>query len=305
MRPRSLFVLIAATVLALVAADAQPSNGMLRAPRVLPSPTNGAILPTHDLPSGTPRKPAGPPLAWDADTKEYTAKPNELEAPFTFNLTNTWTNELIIQRVVSTCYCTVASLPEQPWHLQPGASGQIKVKVNLAGRAGTLSKDVLVETTEGNKRLWVKVNLPVPAVLPPMSREERLRNQALAALDHQAVFKGSCAECHAKPAVAKTGADLYLAACGICHESPQRAEMVPDLRAMKVTVPVNFDFWRDRIANGKPNSLMPAFSQQRGGPLTDVQITALAGFLDQNFPHPLPAAQPPKTGAVAPPLDGE
>src|SRR5580658_2249973 len=40
-----------------------------------------------------------PTLVFDAETKRYDASPGELIAPFTFNLTNVWTNEIIIDRV--------------------------------------------------------------------------------------------------------------------------------------------------------------------------------------------------------------
>jgi hypothetical protein len=42
---------------------------------------------------------------------------------------------------------------------------------------------------------------------------DRLRNIQLAMADRQVVFKNDCAECHAKPAIGKTGQPLYEAAC--------------------------------------------------------------------------------------------
>ncbi len=52
-----------------------------------------------------------PALGFDAETKEYHAKPLELSAPFAFTLRNNWTNEIVIRSVHTSCGCTVASLP--------------------------------------------------------------------------------------------------------------------------------------------------------------------------------------------------
>ena len=38
------------------------------------------------------------------------------------------------------------------------------------------------------------------------------------------------------------------------------------------------------ISIGKPGSLMPAFAQAQGGPLTDLQIANLAAFLNMTIP---------------------
>ena len=62
--------------------------------------------------------------------------------------------------------------------------------------------------------------------------------------------------------------------------------MVPDIT--KLTVPTNEEFWRTWITYGKPGSLMPAFAQSQGGPLTDIQIASLATYL--NAIHPPKAA---------------
>jgi hypothetical protein len=78
--------------------------------------------------------------------------------------------------------------------------------------------------------------------------------------------------------------------CGICHDSPNRATMVPDLH--KLTVPTNQDFWQTWITTGKAGTLMPAFAAAQGGPLNDVQIASLAAYLNAAIPsHVAPAPQ--------------
>jgi len=121
----------------------------------------------------------------------------------------------------------------------------------------------------------------------------------LALTDRQAVFKGDCAKCHVEPAVGKTGVGLYQAACAICHDSQNRASMVPDLRHLKH--PTDREHWIKWTSFGRPGSLMPAFAQSEGGPLTDAQIDSLASYLDKTITERAKAlaARPP---APAPPL---
>ena len=85
------------------------------------------------------------------------------------------------------------------------------------------------------------------------------------------------------------GKRAYDAVCGICHESPKRATMVPDLHNIKTAT--NVDFWHTWIAHGKAGSLMPAFSNADGGTLSDMQIASLVQYLSAAFPSQQPANQ--------------
>ena len=76
-------------------------------PRAIAAP---ASAPAPDATAPAP-PPTTPTLVFDAETKEYKSKPLELSAPFIFNLTNVWTNEIVIRAVHTSCGCTVASLP--------------------------------------------------------------------------------------------------------------------------------------------------------------------------------------------------
>jgi mono/diheme cytochrome c family protein len=194
-----------------------------------------------------------------------------------------------ILSVHPSCGCTTAELPPVPWTISPGTNAQIKVSVNLAGKNGMIFKTVNVSTDRGSKTLTLKINI-LPAPVPIMTDADRIRAQAIAKVDRQAVFKNDCAECHAKPGEGKYGKLLFDAVCGICHESQNRASMVPDIHALKV--PTNQDFWRTWITHGKPGSLMPAFSTAEGGPLNDLQIASLAAYLDSAIPSKV--APPPQ-----------
>ena len=100
-----------------------------------------------------------------------------------------------------------------------------------------------------------------------------------------------CATCHVEKSKDLFGAVLYQEACGICHESDHRASFVPDLAALKH--PPDTNYWRMMIAEGKDKTLMPAFSQERGGPLSKEQIDSLVKYLSANIP-----AQPAPPSAV-------
>lgn len=226
-------------------------------------------------------------LSWDAGMKEYHPELGEPTAKVTFSLTNVSPVDAIISSVTTSCGCTTAHLPPMPWTLKPGEDGKIGVSVNLAGKSGTLIKTATVSFSvstnsvpdgtpaTAKKQLQIRVFMPDPQLM-------RQQNQQIALTDRQAVFKGNCASCHAAPTNGKTGEPLYHAACGICHDDANRASMVADLHNLKV--PTSRDFWHTWIVAGKPDSLMPAFSQSQGGPLTDDQINSLVDYLVTAMP---------------------
>jgi len=222
-------------------------------------------------------------ICWDASSKRVTVNAGTPEAHYVFNLTNISSANVVINSAVGSCGCTVARLPVQPWTLGPGSNGQINVTMNLAGKSGTVPKIVTVSTDRGNTQLSVTTTI-VPASEAPGAAVgmDRSSNQKLALADRQAVFKGDCARCHVLPTVGKMGAELYQAACGICHEVLNRASMVPNLHALNK--PTDSEYWRNWIAQGKPGSLMPAFSMAQGGVLTDDQIGSLATYLSAAIP---------------------
>jgi cytochrome c553 len=219
---------------------------------------------------------APPSLVWDAELKEQTVLPGRQSAEFIFVVTNVSTRPVIINKVHTSCGCTVAKLPGLPWELVPGTNLPIQVTLNLRGKLGTITKKVTVETSDGRKELRVRVHIPERETAD-QPNEKRSRNQEVAAADRQAVFKGDCARCHAEPTAGRLGQPLYAAACGICHDSPERASAVPDLRA--VAHSTDETFWRQWVAYGKPGSMMPAFAQAEGGPLSDTQINSLVKYL--------------------------
>jgi len=271
---------------------APPSQFNPRFQRLNPStpfvrPTAAAAAPAYKGPEV---------LAWDSMNKEYTAKPGEMTANLTFSVTNVSKEDVTINWVRPSCGCTVAKLPPVPWKLTPGESGNIEFSVDLRGKFGTLSKYASVDTSHGLKVLSFKLNVPAaPASTSNNIVDARTKNMQLAMADRQAVFKNDCAACHATPTVGRSGEALFQAGCAICHDTPHRATMVPDLRALKAE-PTK-EYWKQWITNGKPGSLMPAFAQAQGGPLTEAQIDSLVDYLTQHFPQrPVAANATPVAG---------
>ena len=257
-----------------------------------------------------PTEPAFP-LSFDATMKTQDAKLGQESSAFTFALTNTSAAPVVIKAVNSSCGCTVASLPSKPWNLAPGEHGEVKVNVDLRNKWGLLTKSLTLDTSAGYKPLIIRVNIPEPAApaqAPSGVDMNRQRNMLVAMNDRQAVFKGDCARCHVEPARGKMGKELYTAACAICHDGPHRAGMVPDLHTLKH--PTNYEYWKFWTTSGKPNSLMPAFAKNLGGPLSPEQIESLSVYLSKNIPsrpaaflgtRNLPVAQNPATVPPLPP----
>jgi mono/diheme cytochrome c family protein len=281
------------TGLAVAPLAAQPSSApQLIHPLQRPQPGPPSLGP----PGQIQNVPGVPGLVFDAESKEYDASPGEKVAPFTFNLTNVWTNEIVIDNVHASCGCTTATLPAKPWHIPPKGGGPVHVQVNLAGKMGLITKTLTFyykmlpdSATVRTRVINLRVNIPLPpAALGTMTEAERKAAMIKAAGDAQAIFKGDCARCHADKGRQALGQDLYAADCGICHESSHRERFVPDLHALKQAT--DFDYWKTVITWGKPHTMMPAFAAAQGGPLSEEQIISLATYLNHTISHHLSVA---------------
>ena len=256
------------------------------------APAKPVVAPPQQIPQALGQLPDGI-LVFDSISKDYTTKPGEMDAKFSFNVTNISSSEVTVTHVQTSCGCTVAQLT-YPWKLPAGGSGVIPLTMNLAGKSGVVIKSATVLTDKGQKMLTVKSTITPPATDALSMGADREKNRLIAAQDRQAVFKGDCARCHVEPVIGKMGRELYTAACGICHDDEHRATMVPDLHALKLTP--NAEYWKLFTVNGKPGTLMPAFAQSQGGPLTDAQIASLVEYLVKDFPSDKKKAVDPHAG---------
>lgn len=259
------------------------------------------------LPVGGVGNPTQNALVFDSESKEYTAKAGDTTAPFTFIVTNVSATNVLINSLRTSCGCTVAQLPVQPYQLGPGSNVPINVALDLRGKMGTIVKSVSVDSSAGFRSLVVRAVIPQPAPAPAvagaaghggetaMTVQDRARNIQASLNDRQTIFKGDCRSCHVDKGIGKLGKELYDADCGICHDAVHRAAMVPDLKVPRSER--DLKFWETWIADGKPGTLMPAFGAAHGGPLTKEQIDSLAQYLYQNYPRTMPPATTPAAAA--------
>lgn len=258
---------------------------------VLP-PAPPVVIPQPQPPAANPANLPPEIIAWDSSDKAVTVIFGDPNAKFEFFFTNISTAPVTVYAVTSSCGCTAAQVPPMPWVLPAGTNASFVANMNLAGKAGTVIKTVSFATDKGTKHLLVRTTInpmnPMPNGSPTMAPGSREQNQMAALSDPTAVFKGDCASCHVEKAKGKQGLELYVAACGICHDAEHRGSMVPDLRIAKTGR--DFSYWQAWIAAGRKGSLMPPFAQANGGPFTDAQIKALSVFL---------ASNPPQTNAPA------
>lgn len=217
-------------------------------------------------------------LVWDARTQHHDAEITENLWDVEFHVVNRSSEPCTIVAVQPSCGCTVPQMPADPWVLAPGGKGTLRLRVDFTGKEGTLAKDVLVISDAGQQRLHLTLTIPERIIAADPTRRA---NVAIARADRQAVFRGDCARCHVEPARGRTGAMLYATACGICHEAPHRASMVPLLADAKI--PRDEAYWREIVHRGRPGTLMPAFAQAEGGPLDPAQCESLVVYLRTVF----------------------
>ena len=211
-------------------------------------------------------------LRWDTLKRTVASDSGANNATVTFWVTNVSTRPITIVRIKPSCACTSEKRTKIPLHLAPKRSSRVFLDTDIRGKRGFINKSAQVFSSAGVQKLEFKI--VIGANPTSMNRQANL---AIAKSNRQAVFRGNCANCHAKPTRGRNGKDLFEAACGICHEAKHRASMVPDLRHHPL--PENRQQWLQLITNGKPNSLMPAFGKEHGGPLSPQQIESLANYL--------------------------
>jgi len=254
---------------------------------ILCQSANGHSEAVEFLPNSERREPSiDGILTWDAIAKVHHAKLNELDIGFEFYFQNKTSKEVQIKRAISTCGCTVAKLPKLPWVIKPAQKGSVPVTMDLRGKSGVITKTIQLVTDQGIIPLKARVAIGlVSGPSKKRSQEERAANLRAAAANRQAIFAGKCVECHVIPTIGKRGKQLYSTACGICHESKNRAPFVTDLR--RLAKGKDKEYWQQWIADSKPNSLMPAFAKQHGGNLDNSQIRTLVAYLNRIFPREL------------------
>lgn len=225
-------------------------------------------------------------LEYDATHKDIHPDSRSEKVELFFEIANPTLEPITITTIMPSCGCTAAKSPELPWTLNPGKADLLHLTVDLMGKSGVISKSVTVLSTAGRKSLSFKLHIPeLTGHKEKKSRSMAIRmsNIDKARRNRQVVFQGHCRSCHFNPSEGKEGEELFQSACGICHDTLNRASMVPDLEKKPEGITRNHAYWKEWIAIGKEKTLMPGFHEDHGGPLSTQRIEKLAAFLVQKY----------------------
>jgi mono/diheme cytochrome c family protein len=193
------------------------------------------------------------------------------QAVHTFQLYNVGGKKLQIDKVDTSCGCTVVDISKKS--IPPGGFTSLKVTLDTSIKLGRVKKTISVFSNDPNQpvlKLYLKGN-----VLPNMKGHEKI-----AVKDPLVLFKGQCATCHVMRGKGKTGKALFQADCAMCHGmNGEGAVAMPVIHA-NYEDPKQQARVRKIIAEGSPRTPeMPPFAQSHGGPLTESEIDSLVTFL--------------------------
>jgi len=164
-----------------------------------------------------------------------------------------------IASVTSSCGCTTAE-PETRL-LAAGAFTPLHIVVDTFGKRGDIRKSItMIDGLGHESTAWVSLHVKEN---PHVMGEGR------------SIFDGKCAACHFEPAKnKKTGMAIYTAVCVMCHGVNAQGAYAPALVGHD-----KLDVLSALIANGTGTHHMPAFSQDKAGPLSPEQINTLAKWI--------------------------
>ena len=220
---------------------------------------------SQDLKSG---QIAEPKIVFDKETFDFGKVLEDVEIKHVFKISNQGAAPLDVSSTYTSCGCTVAKLSKRL--LKPGESMDLLVTVDTAMKQGKVSKEIFVNSDDPHRAVVaLKVSMDVANTHIGMSEAKMAK-----------IFTNEkCAFCHLMPGVGLMGRDLFEADCAMCHGKAAKGAVGPALigpyRNAAYATHV-----RQIIAHGsKTRHTMPGFSSAVGGPLNDVQIDSIVGYL--------------------------
>ena len=99
-------------------------------------------------------KSKGQELWFEEYVHDYGQIEVDSDGSWTFTFKNIGENAVLINRVRSTCGCTVPDWPREP--IEPGSAGEITVKYNTA-LSGTFLKSLFVYSTAANSPVKLQI----------------------------------------------------------------------------------------------------------------------------------------------------
>ncbi len=184
-----------------------------------------------------------------------------------FRILNKGGQALLIKEAKSTCDCTTANLKLNS--VPGGGSVNLEVIMDTTMKQGRINKELLVisnDPAHPQSKIFVAANVDPHAGMSSGSRGK--------------IFVGKCATCHVQQGIGKTGEDLYIADCAMCHGFRADGGEAPSLVRFNYDHKLVAAYIREVIAHGSKSHLsMPGFLKQVGGPLTNDQIDSLVAYL--------------------------
>lgn len=213
----------------------------------------------------------GPKIEFNEETHDFGKIEQNTNATTTFIIKNIGTDTLVITSANPSCGCTATFIDPNKKKLAPGQSADLKVTFDAHNKApGPMTKIVTVVSNAVNgsqRQLKITGNIFKSTVA-----------HSGTAMSVQGVFEGSCASCHVDKGKGELGAKLYEADCAICHGSAAEHKPGADIASDAM---MNYEpkEWKRIIAEGVPNTNMPAFHTKHKGPLSDEEIASLVDYM--------------------------
>jgi len=191
-------------------------------------------------------------------------------AEHTFFIKNTGTDTLHILNTHASCGCTSALMDEKA--IAPNGISRLKVTFDAHNKGeGPIVKSITITSDAKNKP---EMQLRIQGTIV----KSKTAHKAAEMMHIEGVFQGDCAKCHVDKGKGELGARLFDADCGICHGSKADGKPGAELASDNMMRHSEKE-WKKIIANGIPNSNMPAFHTKNKGPLNDDEIASLVEYM--------------------------
>jgi len=171
---------------------------------------------------------------------------------------NTDKQEHNVVHIESSCGCT--SVEPDTRMLPAGGFTSLHIEIDSFGKRGDVKKSIVLTDEHGNQSTaWLHLHV---------------ENNPHSINSKRSLFDGSCKTCHFDSAQGKqSGRAIYAAVCVMCHGQNAKGDYAPSLRQHDLSV------LQYIISHGTGTHHMPAFSQDKGGPLNAKQINALSRWI--------------------------
>jgi len=214
-----------------------------------------------------------PQISFDHDQYDFGLVEEGKKIEHTFKVTNTGNSLLNIKSSFASCGCTVPKIYKK--HLYPHETTDLKVVIDTAMKMGNLTKLVYV-ISDDPVHYTTTLKLLLQIKDPHIGMGSNIKAK---------IFSDShCVSCHVNRGQGRTGRDLFLADCAMCHGFDAQGVTKPSLIGPSLLGPYENPFFKSHIRNvisqgSKTHPSMPGFLKANGGPLSQSQIDSIIVFL--------------------------